>query len=200
MQIFIRYAVMFIMLTLFLAGAVNAQQSARLDFNNLNYLEDRAIEVVEVNVDGKLLNLAKRVLLKVKNQDAKKVGQAINGLEGIYVRVYKFETDNEYNIADVEAIRRQLQTPGWEHLANVRSKKKNQKLDVYTMFAGEEISGVAVVISENRSITLVNVVGPIDIELLAEIGGKLNIPEISIEKDPDNSNLKSPDGQHEKER
>jgi hypothetical protein len=164
--------------------SVNAQD-ARLRFDNLNQLEDRAAEVIEVNIDGKLLDLAKRVLVKVNDQDAKKVGQAISGLQGIYVRVFNFENENEYNMADVDAIRTQLQTPGWEKLANVRSKKKNQKIDVYTMFQGDTMSGVAVVISENKSVALVNVVGPIDIDLLVELSGKLNIPKIDIEKGDD---------------
>jgi hypothetical protein len=164
--------------------SVNAQ-SARLNFDNLKPLEDRASDVIEVNIDGKLLNLAKRVLLKVKDRDAKTVGEAIRDLEAIYVRVLKFENDNEFNTAEVDAIRAQLQTPGWEKLANVRSKKNNQKIDVYTMFSGDDISGVAVVLSEKRSIALINVIGPVDIDLLTELGGKLNIPEIDIEKTDD---------------
>ena len=164
---------------------ISAGQSARLNFDNLKPLEDRAVDVVEVNIEGKILNLAKRVLLKVKDRDAKVVGEAIQGLEAIYVRVLRFENENEYNIAEVDAIRMQLQSPGWERLANVKSKKNNQKIDVYTMFEGDDMSGVAVVISENKSIALVNVIGPIDIDLLAELGGKLNIPSIDIETDDD---------------
>jgi hypothetical protein len=163
--------------------AASAQQDARLRFEKLNGLETRARDVVEVNIEGKLLDLAKRVLAKMKDQNAQKVGQAINGLKGIYVRVYNFENDNEYNPSDVEEIRAQLQTPGWERLANVRSKRNNQKVDVYTMFSGDVMSGVAVVVSESKSIALVNVIGPIDIDLLMELSGKMNIPRIEIEKD-----------------
>jgi hypothetical protein len=160
-------------------------QDARIDFDRLNGLETRARDVVEVNIDGKLLDLAKRVTVKVDDVNAKKVAQAIGGLKGIYVRAYRFETENEYNMADVDAIRSQLNAPGWEKVANVRSKKNNQKVDVYTMFTGDIMSGVAVVISESKSIAVVNMIGPIDIELLAELGGKLSIPEIDIAKDKD---------------
>jgi len=184
MKSFTKHSFKLLLLSLFLLTAISASgQNARLRFENLSYLEEKARDVVEVNIDGKLLDLAKRVLLKVKDQDAKKVGQAISGLEGIYVRVFNFENENEYKIADVEAIRSQLQTPGWQKLANVRSKKNNQKIDVYTMFTGDVMSGVAVLISESKSIALVNVIGPIDIDLLAEMSGKLNIPRIEIEKD-----------------
>lgn len=158
-------------------------QDAKLHFERLNGLEARARDVVEVNIDGKLLDLAKRVTAKVNDEDAKKVAQAISGLKGIYVRVYRFETDNEYNMADVDEIRSQLSTPGWERVANVRSKKNNQKVDIFTMFSGSVMSGVAVVISENKSVALVNMIGPIDIELLVELSGKMNIPKIDIERD-----------------
>ncbi len=175
-------------LLLFLLTAItaNAQDAARLHFEKLNGLENKAQDVVEVNIDGKLLDLAKRVMVKVNDPDAKKIGQAISGLKGIYVRVFNFEKENEYNIADVDEIRLQLQSPGWEKLANVRSKKNNQKVDVFTMFTGDVMSGVAVVVSESKSIAIVNVIGPIDIDLLAEMSGKLNIPKIEIEKNNDN--------------
>ena len=62
-------------------------------------------------------------------------------------------------------------------------RKNNQKIDVYTMFTGDTMSGLAVVISESKSVAIVNVIGPIDIDLLAELGGKLNIPNIEIEKE-----------------
>ncbi len=167
------------------ATAANAQD-ARLNFEKLNGLENRARDVVEVNIDGKLLDLAKRVTVKVNDADAKKVAQAISGLKGIYVRVYNFANENEYNVADVDEIRAQLNAPGWEKLANVRSKKNNQKVDVYTMFTGDVMSGVAIVVSESKSIAVVNVIGPIDIELLTELSGKLNIPKIDIERGADN--------------
>lgn len=165
--------------------AVNAQD-ARLRFEKLNGLETRARDVIEVNIDGKLLDLAKRVMMKSKDVNAQKVGEAIKDLKAIYVRVYNFENENEYNTADVEEIRAQLQNPGWERLANVRSKKNNQKVDVYTMFTGDVMSGVAVVVSESKSIALVNVIGPIDIDLLMELSGKMNIPQIDIEKESEN--------------
>jgi len=178
-----KYSMRFVYLSLiaFATIAANGQDPARLHFDKLNGLDTKARDVVEVNIDGKLLDLAKRVTAKVNDEDAKKVAQAISGLKGIYVRVYNFEKEDEYNVADVDEIRNQLNAPGWEKLANVRSKKNNQKVDVFTMFNGDVMSGVAVVISESKSIALVNVIGPIDIDLLVELSGKLNIPKIDID-------------------
>ena len=174
----------FILPAVLLLTAITANaQDARLRFEKLNYLETKAADVVEVNIDGKLLETAKRVLTKTNEPDAKKIAQAISGLKGIYVRVFNFEKENEYNIADVDEIRSQLQSPGWEKLANARSKKNNQKIDVYTMFSGNLMSGVAVVISNSKSIALVNVIGSIDLDMLVELSGRFNIPKIEIEND-----------------
>ncbi|MCB1022917.1 MAG: DUF4252 domain-containing protein [Acidobacteria bacterium] len=172
-------------LTILLSAIGVSAQDARLRFDNLTALEKNASEIVEVNVDGKLLQLAKRVLLKIKDEDAKKVGKAIEGLEGVYVRSFNFDNEIEYNMADVDAVRNQLNAPGWGKLAQVRSKKKNQKIDVYMMFAGEDISGLAVILSDKKQVALINVIGPIDIDTLVELSGKMNIPEISITKDGD---------------
>ena len=187
MKSFKNYSLKIMFLLLGLTAAITASaQDARLRFERLNLLENKAEEVVEVNIDGKLLDLAKRVMVKVEDPNAKKIGQAISGLKGIYVRVYNFTNENEYNVADVNEIRSQLNAPGWEKLANARSKKNNQKIDVFTMFTGDVMSGLAVVVSESKSIAVVNVIGPIDIDLLAEMSGKLNIPKIEIERNGDN--------------
>jgi hypothetical protein len=186
MKLLTDYLFKFIFLLLFaLVPLAVTAQDARLHFERLNGLETKARDVVEVNIEGKILETAKRVLAKMNDQDAKKVSQAINGLKAIYVRAYNFENENEYSVADVDEIRSQLQAPGWEKLANVRSKRNNQKVDVFTMFNGDLMSGVAVVVSDSKSIAVVNVIGPIDIDLLAELSGKLNIPRIDIENDKD---------------
>jgi len=164
------------------AVAVDAQD-AKLHFDRLSALETKARDVVEVNVDGKLLDLAKRVTTKINDKDARTIGQAISGLKGIYVRVYNFAELNQFNMADVDQIRAELNGPGWEKVANVRSKKNNQKVDIFTMFTGDQMSGAAVIISDNKTVALVNVVGIIDIDTLVEMSGKMNIPKVEIERD-----------------
>lgn len=192
MKPFINHSIKLVLLVLFLFAAisVNAQDPSRLRLDRLNQLEDKADTVVEVNVDGKLLDLAKRVLIKVKNKDAEKVARAIAELKGIYVKICNFEKDNEYNASDFDYIRSQLQAPGWERMVGVRSKNK-QNIEVFTMFTGEKISGVAVVISDSKTLGVVNVVGPIDIDLLIELSGHLNIPKLDIEKDSSETKEKS---------
>jgi hypothetical protein len=172
-------------------AAVHAQDPARLNLDRLSGLEAKARDVVEVNIDGKLIELGKRVLAKVDDEDSAKIAQAIAGLKAIYVRVYNFDHDNEYNPSDIDEIRSQLNAPGWERLANVRSKRNNQKVDVFTMFNGNIMSGVAVVISDTKSVAVVNVIGPVDIETIVEMGGKMNIPKIDVDVEKPAPRLKN---------
>jgi hypothetical protein len=172
------------------SAAAAAAQDAKLSFERLTALETKARDVVEVNVDGKLLELAKRVTSKINDKDAKTVGQAISGLKGIYVRVYNFAEVNQYDPADVDIIRSELNSPAWQRVANVRSKRNDQKVDIYTMFTGDLMSGAAVVISDTKSVALVNVIGIIDIETLVELSGKMNIPKIDVERETKSTEIK----------
>ncbi len=175
-----------LLLILFGLAAISVPaQDAKLNLDKLKGLENKARDVIEVNIDGKVLELAKRVLVKINDKNAKTIGEAIKGLKGIYVRVFNFEKDDEYNLTDIDDIRNQLKSPDWERIANVRSKRKNQKIDVFTKFSGDTMSGVAVVMSETKTLAVINVIGPIDIDTLVEISGKLNIPKIDIEKNSD---------------
>ena len=178
-----------------LLSAAAAQEPAKLHFDQLAGLTSRAQDVVEVDVDGKLLDLAKRVSQKATGDDAAKVRAALAGLRGIYVRVYRFDKEGQYNPSDVDEIRSQLNSPSWERLANVRSKADNRKIDVFTMFSGEKMDGVAVVMSDAKSVALVNVVGMIDIETLIELSGKMSIPKMDV--DLGGSNTAKPRPDHE---
>jgi hypothetical protein len=178
------------LIVLALAAVSVRAQDAKLHFERLNALEAKARDVVEVNVDGKLLDLAKRVTTKLNDKDARTVGQAISGLKGIYVRVYNFAEPNQYDMADIDQIRAELNNPSWQKVANVRSKRNDQKVDIFTMFTGDQMSGAAVVISDTKTVALVNVVGVIDIDTLVELSGRLNIPKVDIERDTKTASTK----------
>ncbi|MFV0389488.1 MAG: DUF4252 domain-containing protein [Pyrinomonadaceae bacterium] len=176
--------IVFFILTFVCFSIFANAQDAKLNLDSFNNLEAKASDTVEVNLDGKILETAKRVLFKIDDKDAKTVGEVIKGLQGVYVRAYSFEKDNEFSDSQVEAVRSQLEGEGWQRLARVRSKKENQKVDVLVMYAGENITGLAVLVSEKRQIVVVNVVGEIDLETLMALGGKMNIPELTTEEAP----------------
>lgn len=152
-------------------------QSAKLELKNLEKLSDKAAEVNDVTLDGSLLQLAAKVLQASHDPDAAEVKEVIKNLKGIYVKNFSFDEPNQYSQADVEAIRAQLTGPGWQRIVTSNNKRNGEKNEVYLLKEGDKITGVAILVAEARELTVVNIVGPIDFDKLAELGGHFGIPE-----------------------
>lgn len=146
---------------------------------NLDALSEKAVNAVDVTLDGPLLQLAAKFAGKDgENADIKKV---IAGLRGIYVRCYEFASEGEYNKADIDAVRAQLQAPRWLRVVGVRSKKHGDDVDVYfEMAASGVLGGIVVISTEPRELTVVNIVGTIDPAQLSLLGGRFHIPVLDL--------------------
>lgn len=166
------------MMLLMTATIVAQAQDSRIQLASLDHLVTKASQTVDVSVDERLMRLAGNLLKG--DGDEKQVKKLITGLKGIYVKRFEFETDGQYTAADVEVIRTQLRGPGWSRMVNVTSKKEGN-VEVYLMFAGDQVSGLAVLHLDLRELTVVNIVGPVDLEKLAELEGNLGVPELGIE-------------------
>jgi hypothetical protein len=139
-------------------------------------LEDRASEVVDVTLDAAMLRVAAKFLSPDK-PDERGVREMVQKLEGIYVRSYEFDRDGEYERSAIDRIRRQL-GPNWKKIVNVRSRK-SENVEIYTQMRGESIAGLLIISAEPRELTIVNIVGPIDLEKLARIEGHFGIPRVT---------------------
>ncbi len=49
------------------------------------------------------------------------------------------------------------------------------------MHTGAQISGLAVLATELKEITVINIVGPVDLEKLTQLEGEFGIPELGLE-------------------
>ena len=152
-------------------------QNGKLQLQNLEKLSARAAEVNDVTLDGALLQLAAKFLDAADDADARDVKNLIKDLKGIYVKNFEFDEPNQYSQADVEAIRTQLTAPGWQRIVTSRSKHNNENDEVYLLKEGDKITGVAILVAEARELTVVNIVGPIDMDKLGELGGHFGIPD-----------------------
>lgn len=139
-------------------------------------LGSRAVETVNVTVDGALLQLAGKFLSST-DPDQKKVKDVISKLKGVYVRSFKFDKAGEYSDADVESMRSQLRAPVWSKMVSVRSKTEDN-VDVYFKMEKDRIDGLVVIAAEPTELTVVNIVGPIDLDQLSSLGGQFGIPKI----------------------
>ena len=168
-------------LLLIFTSAAQAQDPARLSLASLDQLEPRADQIINITMDSKLLQLALRFLSDKKPNEVK-IKEAVSGIKGIYVKSFRFDQDNLFSATEVEAIRSQLRSPLWSQLVEVRSKKEGQNIDVFTMIDGGIVNGVAIIALDRRQVTVVNIVGPVDVDKLAELRGNFGIPDFDIKK------------------
>ena len=174
-----RWAGGLLLLALLLAAPARAQDSALLQIQQLDKLSEKAADTVEVNLDRKLLQLAARFLDPKKPAEAR-VRELVGGLEGVYVRVFEFTKPGEYSAGDVDGLRAQLR--GWSKIVGVRSRRDKQNVDVHIKYEGERILGLAIIAAQPLELTVVNIVGPIDLEKLSQLQGQFGIPSLDLEK------------------
>jgi hypothetical protein len=172
--------IVLILLSAFCAATAQAQD-ARLQIDHLNKLAEKAGEVVEVTLDERLLQLAAKFLSN-QNPTEAKVKEIISGLKGVYVRVLEFDKPGEYAQSDLETIRSQLRQPGWQKIVGVFSRRGGDNVDVHLKMQGDNILGLAIIAADPTQLTVVNVIGPIDLEKLRELEGQFGIPKLDLEK------------------
>ena len=163
------------------ATATALAQNPRIETSQLNGLAAKSSETVDVNLDERMMQLTAKFFSN-KDGDAAKVKELINGLKGIYVKSFEFENEGQYSEADLEGIRSQLRNPAWNKVLDV-SSKKDGSVQVYLMQTGSQISGLALSSVDPKEITVVNIVGPVDLEKLSQLEGTFNIPDLDINID-----------------
>jgi hypothetical protein len=157
-------------------------QDARLQLDHLDRLASQAAQSVNVTIDPAMLKLATAFLKEDGEQAALK--EMLAGITGIYVRTFEFERENAYTPDDVNVIRRQLTTPGWARLVTVDSKRDAELVEIYSWREGNGSGGLAILVANPTELTIVNIVGPIDLTKLGALQGNFGIPRLPIESPP----------------
>lgn len=175
MSPFLSRSFMHASLVCLLAAFPLSAQQGRLKLDHLNALAAKAADVVDVTLDGAALGMASKFM--EKEPEAKAL---VQGLKGVYVKVFEFDKPGAYTPADVESIRSQLQAPGWTRIVQVKSRKSGD-VEVYVLEDGKGgNAGMAVFVAEAKELVVVNIVGPIDLEKLASLEGKMGIPKVGL--------------------
>jgi Domain of unknown function (DUF4252) len=157
--------------------AAAAPITGALELPDFSHLQSKARESVNVNLDGFLMRIAKAVAAKEENGDEGL--KLLQDIKSVQVKSFEFDSDNEYSKADIDAVRKQLASPGWSAIAQVRKREDKENVDVFICTEGEKILGLAVIASGLRSFTIVNVIGSIDIDKLARLEGQFGIPKVN---------------------
>jgi hypothetical protein len=148
---------------------------------SIEKLSAKASEVVDITLDNDMLRLASR-FFSGKDPDEAKIKTLVGGLKGIYVRSFEFEKEGEYSPGDLDAIRSQLRGPGWSRMVGVISKKGGGNCEIYMKLEGDRAGGIVILAAEPKELTVVNIVGNIDLNELSELGGHFGVPQIEVPK------------------
>lgn len=146
-----------------------AERPVKLDLPSFSHLQSKATEVVDITLGTWPLTLASKLMDGDDVGDVQ-VKELLSGIKSIAIRSYEFDSDFAYSKDDVDAVRDQLSAPGWTQLAQVRKRgKRQQEVDVYMALDGDHANGFAIVASEPRKFTILNIVGSIDLDQLAKL-------------------------------
>jgi Domain of unknown function (DUF4252) len=152
-------------------------------------LSAKAKETVEVKMDGPMLRWASK-FLSAEDPDERKAAKLITNLKGIYVRSFEFDKEGSYSSAEVEEMRAQFRSPVWSRVVGVRSQHDGDNVDVFFKVEEDQMAGIVIIAAEAKELTVVNIVGPIDVDQLADLGGEFGIPKLNAKTLP-KSQIKS---------
>jgi uncharacterized protein DUF4252 len=149
-------------------------QDGRLKLPDFSALAARASDHTDVSLNGILLNLINHIGDE-KNPDTAQAHKLIAGLKNIEIHTYEFSADDAYSTSDVDKIRRQLQSPNWKRVVQTHDTQERGDVDIYVSTDGQLTNGLAIIAAEPRELTIINLVGTIDLNGLAKLGGQVGI-------------------------
>ena len=149
--------------------ATAAEPLGQLNLPAFSHLQSKATEVVDVTLGTWPLRLASKMLAAGDDPESVEMKKVIDGIKSIVVRSYQFDSDFVYSKEDVDKVRAQLAAPGWTQLAQVHKRKAAQDIDIYIALDDDQAKGFAVIASEPRKFTILNIVGAIDLDQLAKL-------------------------------
>ena len=143
--------------TLSLALASTFAGAQTLDVK-LDALAAKAKEKAEVTREGSLLTQALQ-------SAPDKVKGAVSNVTRVLVRHYEFENTGAYADADLDGLRQQVST--WSRVINV--KEEHESTEIYMLSKDGKPAGFLLISTEPKELTVVHVVGSIDLASLKEV-------------------------------
>jgi hypothetical protein len=150
-----------------------------LNIPNFSHLRQKATDSTDT-IDGFLMRIARKFAAKHAADEAQDEALSLlQDIKSVRVRNFTFDSDDAYSQKDIDGVRKQLQGPGWSALATVHKREPREDVDVYICLENDKVMGLAVIASEPREFTIVNIVGSIDLDKIGELEGEFGIPSMS---------------------
>ncbi len=143
-----------------------------------------ATERTEVMLDGPLLQSVAGFVAQDK-QDAAELKTLLGNLQGVYVHTYEFDTDNAYPREDIDALRAHLGKGRWGRIVQSFDRDAGENTEIYlkNLTSSGDISGLLILATSKRELTVVHIVGKLKPEDAGKLGGVLGIPKLNLSKE-----------------
>lgn len=151
-------------------------EAQQINLSSLDKLAAKAKEKTEVSLDSSMLKFASG-FLSDKSKDETAAKKITSELKGVYVRVYEFDKDGMFLRSDLDPVRDQLKGPQWTRIVNVQ-ESGGDDVELWLHREGDMVTGLLLMAIESEEVAVINLVGQIRPEDLAELGGKMGIPKI----------------------
>jgi hypothetical protein len=103
------------------------------------------------------------------------------------VKSYEFKSEGQFSEADLSTVRQQLLAPGWTRLMDVESRGLDfGDAELYVASAGGRVEGIALLVVEPKELTVINIVGAVDVDKLKKLGQSLKLPRVTIRRKKQN--------------
>jgi hypothetical protein len=151
-------------------------------------LAERATHVTEVTLDKNMLAFASKFMDADKDdggkedKDDKAVKDMIRNLKGVYVREYEFDKEHSYTAEELEGLRKYFESADWSPMVHERTKGAAEGTDVYVKLVNGQMQGLFVLDAEAKELSLVLILGPIDMDKISKLGGTFGIPKDAVKK------------------
>lgn len=139
-------------------------------------LAARASEVTEVTLNKNMLGFASK-FMDGKDKDQESVRQLIQGLDGIYVRDYEFDKEDQYSMDDLDKLRQSFATSEWSSI--VHTRERGEVTDILVKLVNGEPHGMFILSAERRELSIVLILGPIRLDQLSQLNGIAGLSALS---------------------
>ncbi|MBM3762554.1 MAG: DUF4252 domain-containing protein [Acidobacteria bacterium] len=145
-----------------------------LDLGFLKGLESKAKEATEINLGPEQIQL----MMGFSGEASKELLGLGKSIERVQVKVLEFDKDGMYSVADMEALKTKLRSSEFSPL--ISHKEKGGFTEIVMRKGPKGNRGFVILSAEAREVTIVNIVGELDLASLGKLTGKFGIPNIQM--------------------
>ncbi len=146
-----------------------------LDLSFLKDLEAKATEVTNVSLGKEQMQLIQGLTGSAGGE----LKALASGIELVQVRSLEFDKEGMYSMAEMSALRDKVKTS--EFLPVISVKEKNGFTEILLRKGPKGNRGFLIIAVEPKEVTIVNIVGDLDLASLGKLAGKFGIPNVILE-------------------